>query len=142
MDFDVSVLQEMLERKGFDVGVIDGILGPKTRTAYQTFLHRNNLEGLGFSEKIKEVLTKEPSMAEVRGKESASSFVPEKKNTPALPSVAVQQVQEALMRKGYDPGEVNGVFSPQTQDALFKYQVDKLLPIGGFNEDTMKALGL
>ena len=145
MDFDIATLQEILERKGYEVGVIDGILGPKTRTAYQTFLHRNKLQGLAFSEEIKAELMKEPPQQTTITAEKAksSSFVPEKKaENPALPSVAVQRVQEALQRKGYDPGIINGIFSPQTQDALFKYQVDQRLPIGGFNEDTLQSLGL
>lgn len=148
MNFDIDVLQEKLAQKGFEVGIIDGILGPKTRVAYQTFLRKNNLSGLGFSEEIKEILMKEDTAArpaiekQPTPSSSNSSFVPETTNSPMLPSVAVQQVQEALFRKGYDPGDKNGILSPQTQDALFKYQVDKLLPIGGFNEDTMRSLGL
>lgn len=149
MDFDIATLQEILERKGYEVGVIDGILGPKTRTAYQTFLHRNKLQGLAFSEEIKVELMKEVPKKEVAvepvktSERPSNSFVPEKKaDTPPLPSTAVQQVQEALRRQGYNPGLVDGIFSPQTQDALFKYQVDKKLPIGGFNDDTLQSLGL
>ncbi|MGB0930088.1 MAG: peptidoglycan-binding domain-containing protein, partial [Chitinophagales bacterium] len=149
MDFDIDVLQETLAQKGFEVGSIDGILGPKTRVAYQTFLRKNNLSGLGFSEEIKEVLMKKeetvvhPAIEKQGTPTNAnSSFVPESNKNPKLPSLTVQQVQEALFRKGYNPGDKNGILSPQTEDALFKYQMDKLLPIGGFNEDTMKSLGL
>lgn len=144
MDFGVMDLQEKLERKGFDPGVIDGILGPKTRTAYQTFLRKNGVNSPGFSQLIKEKLLEEEN--QVSSPQNITSK-PATESTPPSPSnlnrgEQVKKVQEALKRKGYDPGNVDGVFSLQTKDALFKYQVDLQLPIGGFNADTMKSLGL
>lgn len=151
MDFDVTRLQEMLDRKGFSVGGIDGILGPKTRIAYQTFLRKNHLSGLGFSKKIKAVLIENVESEEKIVLEEKKSAVPAmpKNEEPASPkptsiksNVQILQIQQALRRKGYDPGEMDGVLSQPTQDALFKYQVANELPIGGFNPDTLKSLGL
>ncbi|MEZ4885701.1 MAG: peptidoglycan-binding protein [Chitinophagales bacterium] len=146
MDFDVTTLQQVLNQKGFDAGVVDGILGPRTRTAYQTFLRKNNLKGLGLTEDIKVALMQSIEAKKETNTNQSSSFVPPKSNPAPMPkptaNIDIQQVQQALMRKGYDPGDIDGILSPQTQDALFKYQVDKKLPIGGFNEDTMKSLGL
>jgi len=153
MDFDVNRLQEILDRKGFDVGGIDGILGPKTRIAYQTFLRKNNLSGLGFSKKIKAVLMQNVENEKNVVLEKKENFTPSTPiPTPSKPAVSqprpiksnvqVLQVQQALRRKGYDPGEMDGVFSQPMQDALFKYQVANDLPVGGFNPDTLKSLGL
>ena len=152
MDFDVETLQEALQKKGVDVGKIDGILGPKTRIAYQTFLHRNSLSGLRFSKQIKAVLMDGFFVKETtEKKENRDSATTPKANpellsegtpTSTIKNMDVQRIQEALRRKGYDPGNVNGIFSMPTQDALFRYQVDNKLPIGGFNEETMRALGL
>ncbi|MFK7907163.1 MAG: peptidoglycan-binding protein [Chitinophagales bacterium] len=151
MDFDVNRLQEVLDRKGFDVGGIDGILGPKTRVAYQTFLRKNNLSGLGFSKKIKAVLMQNVENEENIVLEETENFTPptpvtmkpaSSKPTSIKSNVQVLQVQQALRRKGYDPGEMDGVLSQPMKDALFKYQVANELPVGGFNPDTLRSLGL
>ncbi len=53
----------------------------------------------------------------------------------------IRQIQQALLAQGYDPGPIGNELTPQMEDALFKYQVDRQLPIGGLNEDTLRALG-
>lgn len=40
----VSELQRMLIRLGYDAGQVDGIMGPKTRAAYNRFLSRNGYQ--------------------------------------------------------------------------------------------------
>ncbi len=146
MDFGVMELQENLERKGFSSGVIDGILGPKTRTAYQTFLRENKLIGVGFTKKIKNKLLEEIAIPREKTVTQALSNSSTKPSTPPptklVTAEQVKKVQQALMRKGYNPGNIDGLFSLQTKDALYKYQVDQKLPIGGFNSDTIKSLGL
>lgn len=44
---DVFLLQERLEAKGFDVGVVDGIFGPMTEKAVQAFQKHIGLTGTG-----------------------------------------------------------------------------------------------
>ena len=39
--------QEALERQGFDVGAVDGILGPRTRSALQAFQQKHGLTATG-----------------------------------------------------------------------------------------------
>ncbi len=54
----------------------------------------------------------------------------------------VRSVQEALKAKGYNVGAVDGVMGVQTQTALKQFQTDNNLPIGNFNIETLKALGV
>jgi len=54
----------------------------------------------------------------------------------------VRNVQRALKDKGYNVGAVDGVMGVQTQTALKQFQTDNGLPIGNFNIETLKALGI
>lgn len=54
----------------------------------------------------------------------------------------VRSVQKALQEKGYNVGAIDGVMGIQTQTALKQFQTDNNLPIGNFNIETLKALGV
>lgn len=43
----ISELQRMLIRLGYDAGPVDGVMGPKTRAAYNRFLSRNGYKPAG-----------------------------------------------------------------------------------------------
>ena len=43
----ISELQRLLIRLGYDAGAVDGIMGPKTRAAYGRFLTRNGYQNAG-----------------------------------------------------------------------------------------------
>ncbi len=55
-------------------------------------------------------------------------------------SSKIQQIQEALIENGYDPGPINNVLGPQTRQALIQFQKDLNLPVGNLNIETMRAL--
>jgi peptidoglycan hydrolase-like protein with peptidoglycan-binding domain len=44
---DTKKLQEALKAKGHDPGLIDGIMGPKTRAALKAFQEANGIKGTG-----------------------------------------------------------------------------------------------
>ena len=54
------------------------------------------------------------------------------------------RVQEALITNGYDlgPSGADGIFGSESISALTKYQKDRGLPVGHFNEETISSLGL
>jgi peptidoglycan hydrolase-like protein with peptidoglycan-binding domain len=53
----------------------------------------------------------------------------------------VQQAQEQLIRLGYDPGTVDGVYGPRTRQALEAFQRAQNLPVTGvLDEPTFQAL--
>ncbi|MBK7938142.1 MAG: peptidoglycan-binding protein [Lewinellaceae bacterium] len=54
----------------------------------------------------------------------------------------IRQIQDALVKAGYDPGPVDNVMGTRTKAALTKFQKDKGLPVGNLDFETLKALGV
>ncbi len=55
---------------------------------------------------------------------------------------AVESLQRALQKAGYNPGTIDGVIGSKTRSALEAYQRAKGLPVGGLTLDTLKSLGV
>lgn len=153
LDLEVKDMQQLLEQKGYNPGPIDNIIGPMTRTAYLEFINDN---GLG----INGIISKEITTALLSNDPKYINQHPPDENTPADGDIAdyiapvttfvtqvtisqakVIDVQRALIAKGYDTGPVSPIPTPQFKDALFRYQTDKQLPVGGMNEETLRSLG-
>lgn len=58
----------------------------------------------------------------------------------ATASTNIQQIQETLRKKGYDPGPTDNVLGPKTRQALIQFQKDNRLPVGNLNLETIHAL--
>jgi hypothetical protein len=54
----------------------------------------------------------------------------------------IRQIQEALIKAGYDPGPTDNVMGTRTKAALTKFQKEKGLPVGNLDFETLKALGV
>ena len=55
----------------------------------------------------------------------------------------VKQIQEALKEKGNDPGQIDGIMGPKTQQALRQFQKQENLQVTGrVDEKTASALGV
>jgi Putative peptidoglycan binding domain len=55
----------------------------------------------------------------------------------------IREIQQALKKAGYNPGEINGVLKAETMSAVNQYQKAQNLPIDGFlNMETVKSLGV
>lgn len=54
----------------------------------------------------------------------------------------ILKVQQALEAKGYNPGNVDGVFGGDTKRAIAKYQATNKMSTGGLTMETLKSLGL
>jgi len=55
----------------------------------------------------------------------------------------IRQVQMALKNRGFDPGEINGMISSQTQKAIKDFQTANNLPVSGnVDQRTLAALGV
>jgi len=59
-----------------------------------------------------------------------------------MSSNIIAALQEALNKKGYNAGKVDGKFGKQTLTALEKFQKDKGLATGGITYETLKTLGI
>lgn len=58
-------------------------------------------------------------------------------------SSQVRRVQQALKAQGHDPGPIDGVMGPRTQEALRSFQTSQSLDAtGDMNQETMDKLGL
>jgi hypothetical protein len=55
----------------------------------------------------------------------------------------VREAQSALNARGYDAGTVDGLWGPNTQSALRRFQADRgLAPTGTLDDETRTALGV
>jgi peptidoglycan hydrolase-like protein with peptidoglycan-binding domain len=61
---------------------------------------------------------------------------------PTLSPQWILRVQQALQRKGFNPGPIDGVFGPMTRDAVRDYQDRFGMPATGeLDNQTLYALG-
>ena len=62
----------------------------------------------------------------------------------AQSSVMVRKAQQALKEKGFDPGPVDGMMGPRTQQAIKQFQESQanLKPTGKLDQQTLAALGV
>ena len=76
---------------------------------------------------------------------AASAVVDDELQEAAVPSLTVEgirQVQQALAKKGFDPGPIDGVLGPQTEQALRKFQDYYGIKVTGrIDNQTLYALG-
>jgi peptidoglycan hydrolase-like protein with peptidoglycan-binding domain len=169
----VKEVQTALQEKGFNPGPIDGIMGAKTTKALASFQRQQNLFANGKLDARTErelgigtgVGTEVPG---VREKPAPVSPTPKDKSKPEVPPPDQSQVtppvqsgadrpgvgmasdvediravQMALKNRGYDPGEINGMVSSQTQEALRNFQAANNLPVTGvLDTRTQAALGV
>jgi lipid-binding SYLF domain-containing protein len=169
----VKEVQTALQEKGFNPGPIDGIMGAKTTKALASFQRQQNLYANGKlddrTERELGIGTSKPT--EVPGEREKPAPMPpnpkpddkpsvpprdESQVIPPVPSGAdrkdigtassvedIRAIQMALKNRGYDPGEINGMVSSQTQEALRNFQAANNLPVTGvLDTRTQAALGV
>ena len=77
--------------------------------------------------------------------QSSTASNPEQLDMDAVPSLTVdgiRQVQQALAKKGFDPGPIDGVLGPQTEQAIRKFQDHYGIKVTGrIDNQTLYALG-
>lgn len=95
--------QQKLQKKGYDPGPHDGVLGPRTQTAIKGY---QQAEGLPVTSLLDQATTKQLGLREAR-----RGATPER----------IREVQKALVETGHDPGPIDGVLGPRTKTALRQY---------------------
>ena len=134
----VRQAQTDLKDAGFDPGPIDGIMGVKTAAALRNFQSHNHLQVSGNLNSETESALKNGVTASNRTSENFSN-----KNVSDYLSDAgdIQQIQIALLDLGYDAGDVNGMLSSQTQEAIRQFQWWNDLPVtGNADQQTWAAI--
>ena len=138
-EHEIRKLQTLLKEFGANPGPIDGIRGPKTRTALQTFYSRcttvNELIGTPDMEIVQEAAMEIQATSALPSDQQTESVIsgspastepplndePEgANNLPGenLSREQVRLVQIRLKTSGFDPGPIDGIMGPQTRAAL------------------------
>ena len=131
----VEAVQRELAAAGYYKGMIDGVIGRKTKqaiTEYQTSagLAADGLPSADLAEHIR--YTREVS--------EASLFTGTIDPDPDAEARArVRRVQTGLAELAYTPGEINGEMTRQTRNAILAFQQDRKLPETGEISDELVA---
>lgn len=149
MDFEVSDIQQQLNSKGYDAGSVDNLVGPMTRGAYTNFIQQHELPAIGMTKELKTALFSTEANFNNKDKTDDLFFqdLPDANKSSftatniTRANASIANVKQALFAKGYDTGNMDNEITKRFEDALYRYQVDNNLPVGGLNASTMKALG-
>jgi peptidoglycan hydrolase-like protein with peptidoglycan-binding domain len=134
-DAKIEEAQRQLLATGHYTGLVDGIIGQRTRIAIETYQREQGLKATGeVTEALLEhmrYLRKVAQASEITG--STSKVV-----TSAI-EVKIARLQKSLSVLGYDPGVINGELSPATRAAIRAFEAANDLPQTGlFSDDTLR----
>jgi peptidoglycan hydrolase-like protein with peptidoglycan-binding domain len=128
----VGDIQRALGRKGFYDGVVDGIWGGKTDAAARDFVQA---AGLKINAEASESLLNAIVTANAKAQSGRAALPEPARSDPIAeliaPTKQVLAIQRALADFGYGQIKPSGVFDPQTQGAIEKFERDRRLPVTG-----------
>jgi peptidoglycan hydrolase-like protein with peptidoglycan-binding domain len=128
----IGDIQRELGRKGFYDGVVDGIWGAKTDAAARDFVQT---AGLKITAEANESLLHAIVNSGIKA-QSGRAVLPEPARTDPIaeliaPTKQVLAIQRALADFGYGQIRATGVYDPETQGAIEKFERDRRLPVTG-----------
>ena len=131
----VEAVQRELAAAGYYKGIVDGVIGRKTRQAITDYQQASGLEADGKpSEELADHIRFTREVAE------ASLFTGTIEASPEAETRAtVRRVQTGLAELAYSPGEINGEMTRQTRNAILAFQRDRNLPQTGEISDALVA---
>lgn len=166
-DTGIAGIQELLAKLGYYDGEVDGLRGPKTNAAIDTYKNNVGLRGIELTDaelitSIRNNLDVTAAIPEPRPRtETVTETAPAPAPAPAaetnnadestqlldrIPSAEVVKVQAALRAFGNTDVAVDGVAGEQTQAAIREFQSLFRLPVTGEIDgvllDKMRAVGL
>ncbi|HEX5509087.1 MAG TPA: peptidoglycan-binding domain-containing protein [Pseudolabrys sp.] len=131
----VTEIQRELAKRGFYDGAVDGVWGAKTDSALRDFAQAVGLKG---DIQANEDMLRRISASNVKaGKIVQDSARHDPIAKLLAPSKRVLAVQRALSDFGYGQIKPTGVFGPDTQSAIEKFERDRRLPITGKISDQL-----
>ena len=134
----VEAVQRELSAAGYYKGMVDGVIGRKTRQAISNYQAAVGLEPNGKpSSNLAEHIRYTREVAE------ASLFTGTIEADPdAETRATVRRVQTGLAELAYTPGEINGELTRQTRNAILAFQQDRKLPeTGEISNELVAELG-
>ncbi|HXW27686.1 MAG TPA: peptidoglycan-binding protein [Xanthobacteraceae bacterium] len=134
----IADMQRELAKRDFYDGPADGISGPKTDAAIRDFIQAAGLKVAAEpTEDLLRALARSPVKAPpARGSGTATRIDPIAELIAPSPK-RVLAVQRALAEAGYAQIRPTGVFGPETQAAIEKFERDRKLPITGEISDRL-----
>ncbi|MCA3574944.1 MAG: peptidoglycan-binding protein [Aestuariivirga sp.] len=131
----VEAVQRELAAAGYYKGIVDGVIGRKTRQAIMAYQQAQGLEPDGkpstdLAEHIR--FTREVAEASLFTGTIAVSPDAERR-------AEVRRVQTGLAELAYSPGQINGEMTSQTRDAIMAFERDRNLPQTGEISDALLA---
>lgn len=159
---DVTAVQQRLRDLGYFNGQLTGYFGSTTQDAVIRFQQASRLQPDGTvgsqtrtalfgtatatSEFYQDDLLGLPPPPPISGSISSgrfNQFPPTQVLRLGDRGSEVERLQQALRRRGFNPGRVDGIFGSQTQEAVRQFQrVNGLWPDGIAGRDTLLALDL
>ncbi len=147
-DFELTTkdVQSMLSTKGYDVGKLDGVMGPRTEAAIKQF---QKDRGLKVDGKVgpKTRAAMEASAYSVPMDVKFSSDVSDMSDALTVSGNIKKSkeekldVQKALLELGYDVGAVDGIIGTKTRAAIRQFQKDQDLKADAIvGENTAAAM--
>lgn len=156
----VRDVQRSLGQRGFDVGPIDGVYGESTAAALRNFqqtqglrptgqLDRQTMAALGIAasgqraETTQQQRQQDYTPTTRRGAMDQGGMQQQQRQQAALPPDMLRDVQQELQDRGYRVGRVDGMWGPNTQQAVRNFQRDQELQTSGrLDQETLAALGV
>jgi len=142
---DVRTLQNRLRQLGVYGGPADGVWGPDTQTALETFQHSHGLAVGQLNGLTITAMGLDPHNFPGR---TAAAIPPAPTVAAAVPNGAldrgvVRSVQQRLHQNGFYSGAIDGVWGGRTETAVERFQKSRGLEANGsLNPATASALGL
>ena len=124
----VKYLQQKLKALGYNVGDIDSSFGPQTRKAVQAFQKDNNLEVDG---SVGPATRSKLNSAKVDPKPNDDIPKVTKHLISGSRGTQVKYLQQKLKALGYNVGNIDSSFGPQTRKAVEDFQKDNNLEVDG-----------
>jgi peptidoglycan hydrolase-like protein with peptidoglycan-binding domain len=132
----VSRAQEELRELGYNPGPVDGMMGSRTRQALRQYQRDYNLPATG--------TLNAATRQKLLGGERASLPENWRETPPTMGSLVtegmMQVAEQNLKDFGFDPGPVDGVFTPQTEAALRAFQERRGIPVSGILDDPTRQV--
>lgn len=147
-DFELTTkdIQSMLSTRGYDVGKLDGVMGPRTEAAIKQF---QKDKGLKVDGKVgpKTRAAMEASAYSVPMDVKFSSDVSDMSDALSVSGNIKKSkeekldVQKALLELGYDVGAIDGIIGTKTRAAIRQFQKDQGLKADAIvGENTAAAM--
>lgn len=127
----IQNIQRELSVRGYYNGAVDGVRGPRMDQAIRDFHKgKNGNYTLEPSDELLNQIKRIPVKGEITGSITAP-LEGERK------SLRILSLQRALARLGYGPVRVSGTFSPDTKEAIERFERDWMMPVTGLMSDNL-----